>query len=63
MATLRQFSLFDMLHYNNINLDILTETFNSYFYAKYLIKWSEYCVSLWSSTQTIQAYRMCWLKQ
>lgn len=57
MATLRQFSLFDMLHYNNINLDILTETFNSYFYAKYLIKWPEYCVSLWSSTQSIQAYR------
>lgn len=57
MATLRQFSLFDMLHYNNINLDILTETFNSYFYAKYLIKWPEYCVSLWSSTQMIQAYR------
>lgn len=46
-----------MLHYNNINLDILTETFNSYFYAKYLIKWPEYCVSLWSSTQMIQAYR------
>ncbi|CAM6005412.1 unnamed protein product [Sphagnum balticum] len=39
-----------MLHYNNINLDILTETFNSYFYAKYLIKWPEYCVSLWAST-------------
>lgn len=57
MATLRQFSLFDMLHYNNINLDILTETFNSYFYAKYLIKWPEYCVSLWSSTHSIQAYR------
>jgi N-terminal acetyltransferase B complex catalytic subunit len=57
MATLRQFSLFDMLHYNNINLDILTETFNSYFYAKYLIKWPQYCVSLWSSTHSIQAYR------
>jgi N-terminal acetyltransferase B complex catalytic subunit len=39
MATLRQFSLFDMLEYNNINLDILTETFNTYFYAQYLIKW------------------------
>ena len=57
MATLRQFSLFDMLHYNNVNLDIMTETFNSYFYAKYLIKWPEYCVSLWNSVQSIQAYR------
>lgn len=57
MATLRQFSLFDMLHYNNVNLDIMTETFNSYFYAKYLIKWPEYCVSLWNSLSSIQAYR------
>lgn len=56
MATLRQFSLFDMLEYNNINLDILTETFNTYFYAQYMIKWPEYCVSLWSSHHTIQAY-------
>lgn len=57
MATLRQFSLFDMLHYNNVNLDLMTETFNSYFYAKYLIKWPEYCVSLWNSAGSIQAYR------
>jgi N-terminal acetyltransferase B complex catalytic subunit len=56
MATLRRFSLFDMLEYNNINLDILTETFNTYFYAQYLIKWPEYCVSLWSTFDTIQAY-------
>ena len=56
MGTLRQFSLFDMLHYNNVNLDVMTETFNSYFYAKYLIKWPEYCVSLWNSVQSIQAY-------
>lgn len=39
MTTLRQFSIFDMLDYNNINLDPLTETFSTYFYAKYLIKW------------------------
>jgi len=63
MATLRQFSLFDMLHYNNVNLDIMTETFNSYFYAKYLIKWPEYCVSLWNSLGSIQAYRTSWYIQ
>ncbi len=56
MATIRQFSLFDMLQYNNINLDVMTETFNTYFYAQYLIKWPEYCVSLWSSTNSINAY-------
>lgn len=59
MTTIRQFSLFDMLQYNNINLDILTETFSTYFYAKYLIKWPEYCVSLWNCTGDIQAYRRC----
>jgi len=29
MATLRDFSMFDTLDYNNINLDILTETVSS----------------------------------
>lgn len=56
MTTIRKFSLFDMLSYNNINLDILTETFSPYFYAQYLIKWPEYCVSLWNCTQQIQGY-------
>ena len=63
MTTLRQFSVFDMLHYNNVNLDILTETFSTYFYAKYLIKWPEYCVSLWNCTGDIQAYRISVLKK
>lgn len=57
MTTIRQFSLFDMLDYNNINLDPMTETFSTYFYAKYLIKWPEYCVSLWNCTKNIQGYR------
>lgn len=56
MTTIRQFSVYDMLHYNNVNLDVLTETFSTYFYAKYLIKWPEYCVSLWNCTSDIQAY-------
>jgi N-terminal acetyltransferase B complex catalytic subunit len=56
MTTIKQFSLFDMLSFNNINLDLLTETFNTYFYAKYLIEWPEYCVSLWNCTDRIQAY-------
>ncbi len=40
MATLRPLSLFDMLEFNNINLDLLTETYSPYFYAQYKIKWS-----------------------
>jgi N-terminal acetyltransferase B complex catalytic subunit len=46
MATVKPFRMFDLLNYNNINLDILTETFNISFYGKYLIKWPEYCISI-----------------
>ena len=46
MSTIRGFRIFDMLEYNNINLDILTETFNVNFYGKYIIKWPEYCISI-----------------
>ena len=37
MATIRPFQLFDLLEYNNINLDILTETVNIFYY-KFKIK-------------------------
>jgi N-terminal acetyltransferase B complex catalytic subunit len=67
MATIRPFNLFDTLVYNNINLDILTETvilinwdfkyykqfnnqFNTSFYAKYILKWPEYCVTMENCT-------------
>ena len=30
MCTLRPFSIFDLLDYNNVNLDILTETVFSF---------------------------------
>jgi len=56
MTTIRPFSIFDLLEYNNINLDILTETFSTYFYGKYIAKWPEYCVSIQNSTGRIQAY-------
>jgi N-terminal acetyltransferase B complex catalytic subunit len=56
MTTLRKFSMFDMLSYNNINLDPMTETFNTYFYAKYLIRWPEYCVVLESFDRRIEGY-------
>jgi N-terminal acetyltransferase B complex catalytic subunit len=54
---MRRFSIFDMLEYNNVNLDILTETFNTYFYCKYILRWPEYCVTLFNSNNSIQAYR------
>jgi len=56
MATIKPFSLFDMLEYNNINLDILTETFGTHFYGKYITKWPEYCITMVNCTGNIQAY-------
>ena len=43
MCTLRAFSAFDLLAFNNVNLDPLTETYNMSFYLQYLAKWPEYC--------------------
>lgn len=48
MSTIKPFKIFDMLTYNNINLDILTETFNISFYGKYIAKWPEYCISIFN---------------
>lgn len=43
MTTLRRFHCDDLLTFNNVNLDILTETYNLPFYLQYLAKWPEYC--------------------
>lgn len=37
-------NMFDCLKFNNVNLDLLTETFNTKFYGSYFSKWPEYCV-------------------
>lgn len=58
MTTMRPFNIFDMVEYTNVNLDILTETFNTYFYCKYILRWPEYCTTLFNSNQSIQAYLM-----
>ncbi|CAD8145682.1 unnamed protein product [Paramecium octaurelia] len=42
MSTIKPFQIFDILDYNNINLDILTETFNVGLYGKYIAKWPEF---------------------
>eukprot|EP00310_Coccolithus_braarudii_P013269 CAMPEP_0183352104 /NCGR_PEP_ID=MMETSP0164_2-20130417/27574_1 /TAXON_ID=221442 /ORGANISM="Coccolithus pelagicus ssp braarudi, Strain PLY182g" /LENGTH=171 /DNA_ID=CAMNT_0025524463 /DNA_START=13 /DNA_END=528 /DNA_ORIENTATION=+ len=44
MSTQRRFSPFDLLRFNNVNLDPLTETYQMSFYLQYLAKWPEYCV-------------------
>ncbi|KAF8065666.1 NAA20 [Scenedesmus sp. PABB004] len=44
MTTLRRFTCNDLFTFNNVNLDILTETYNLPFYLQYLARWPEYCV-------------------
>lgn len=44
MTTIRRFRTDDLLRFNNINLDVLTETYNMNFYFHYLARWPELCV-------------------
>ena len=41
MTTIRQFHLNDLLKFNNVNLDPLTETYNMNFYMTYMAQWPE----------------------
>jgi hypothetical protein len=43
MTSLRRFTCNDLFQYNNVNLDVLTETYNLPFYLTYLARWPEYC--------------------
>ena len=56
MATIRAFDMFDQLKFNNVNLDLLTETFYTNFYCRYLSKWPEYCAVSEDSCGNIQGY-------
>lgn len=56
MTSLRCFSMLDLLKFNKVNLDILTETYNVSFYGKYLAKWPEYCKVAESPSGDIQGY-------
>jgi N-terminal acetyltransferase B complex catalytic subunit len=41
MTTLRRFTCDDLFGYNNVNLDILTETYHLPFYLTYLARCAE----------------------
>ena len=56
MATIRALSMFDLLKFNNVNLDLLTETFYTNFYGSYLSKWPEYCVLAENAVGMFQGY-------
>ena len=63
MSTIKAFNIFDILDYNNVNLDILTETFNVSFYGKYISKWPEYCISIKNHFGGFQGYRIYLFKK
>eukprot|EP00899_Mesostigma_viride_P024582 jgi/Mesvir1/5308/Mv15404-RA.1 len=42
MTTIRRFTCNDLFDFNNVNLDILTETYNLAFYMQYLATWPDY---------------------
>ncbi|KAE9391399.1 acyl-CoA N-acyltransferase [Gymnopus androsaceus JB14] len=43
MSVLRPFKATDMFKFNNVNLDIWTETYNIGFYLHYLSRWPDLC--------------------
>ncbi|CBH09683.1 N-acetyltransferase complex ARD1 subunit,putative [Trypanosoma brucei gambiense DAL972] len=42
MSTFRDFNLVDIMSFNFVNMDQLTETYNSSFYGEYVTHWPEY---------------------
>ena len=42
MTTTRQMTCDDLLRFNNVNLDLYTETYHQGFYLQYLAQWPEY---------------------
>ncbi|GKY98492.1 N-acetyltransferase 5 [Mayamaea pseudoterrestris] len=56
MTTLRQFRIEDCLKFNQVNLDVLTETYNGSFYMSYLSKWPESFVVAESPHGSIMGY-------
>lgn len=42
MTSYRRFTCDDLLTFTNVNIDKFTETFNTYYYLSYLVRWPEY---------------------
>ncbi|KAJ0176193.1 hypothetical protein K1T71_008367 [Dendrolimus kikuchii] len=58
MTTIRPFTCEDMLKFNNVNLDPLTETYGLSFYTQYLAHWPEYFQVVESPNGEIMGYIM-----
>lgn len=59
MTTLRPFQMNDLFKFNNINLDVLTETYNMQFYLSYLSKWPEsFTVAVAPDNHSLMGYML-----
>lgn len=58
MTYFRQFTCEDMLKFNRVNLDPLTETYGVSFYMQYLARWPEYFMVAESPSGEMMGYIM-----
>ena len=56
MTTLRPFVAEDLFKFNHINLDPLTETYNTNFYLQYLSTWPSLCATYESASGRMMGY-------
>jgi N-terminal acetyltransferase B complex catalytic subunit len=56
MTSFRPFTSFDLLKYNLVNTDVLTETYGLSFYLSYLAQWPEYFVCAETLNEEISGY-------
>ncbi|GAB9475301.1 hypothetical protein Gpo141_00012401 [Globisporangium polare] len=56
MTSTRKFRCDDLFRFNNVNLDVLTETFDMSFYLQYLTKWPDFFLVQHDPNGTIMGY-------
>lgn len=58
MSSSRRFRATDLFEFNNVNLDVLTETYNISFYLSYLARWPDMFTTTISSQGQLMGYLM-----
>mmetsp|Transcript_29548 Transcript_29548/g.59395 ORF Transcript_29548/g.59395 Transcript_29548/m.59395 type:complete len:176 (-) Transcript_29548:1162-1689(-) len=58
MTSTRQFHMNDLFRFNNVNLDVLTETYNMPFYLQYMSKWPELFTVAEAPDNSIMGYML-----
>ncbi|TMW69540.1 hypothetical protein Poli38472_001696 [Pythium oligandrum] len=58
MTSTRKFRCEDLFRFNNVNMDVLTETYDMSFYLQYLAKWPDYFLVQEDPNETIMGYIM-----